>query len=200
MAYKDIMMIAFSYLLGCINTGYYYVKFAYGEDVREKGTKVTGAMNVSRIAGRKGFLITFLGDAMKGAVVVLLSRLLKLGDLSLMLCILMVIAGHIFPFQLKFQGGKGISTAFGAFLAFHPVIILYLVLLCVVLLPLIKQYTMTSLLALLLLPVILLLRSYSWQAIGFFLLYAVIINTACRGNWKNYFENKQYSSKLKIGK
>ncbi len=200
MAFRDIIMSIFSYLLGCINTGYYYVKIIYGVDVREKGTKVTGAMNVSRIAGKKGFLITFLGDAMKGGIVVLLSRLLGLEDISLMLCMLMVIVGHIFPIQLKFQGGKGISTAFGAILAFHPVIIIYLILLCAVLLPFIKQYTITSLIALFVLPIILFWLSYSRQVIGFFVLYAIMISFACKDNWKNYFVHKQYHGRLIIKK
>ncbi len=186
-----IVIIIFSYFLGCINFGYYYVRYFYKQDVRTVGTNVTGAMNVSRIAGKKGFLITFACDAIKGAIPVAICRILQLSNTIAMVCILMVIVGHIYPFQLSFQGGKGLSTAFGAYLIFNPILIIYLLLTCALLLPFVRRFTVTSLFSLVILPAELYFGYNSWVISGFFLLYTTIILYACRGNLVDFFRGKQ---------
>lgn len=199
MDFKDIAAIIVSYLIGCFNTGYYYVRLFHREDIREIGTKVTGAYNVSRIAGKKGFIITFLGDALKGALVVFLCRILKLEDPVMLLCILMVLLGHIFPFQLRFQGGRGLSTAFGAFLAFHPVVILYWLITSIICFMLIRRYTVTCLSALILLPVELFILDYPPVVILFFLLYMLTIIYACRDNLKDFLKERAYQGRRRKG-
>lgn len=188
---KGIVLLL-SYLLGCFNTGYYYIRAIYKEDVRTVGTKVTGAYNVSRVAGKRGFLITFLGDALKGGLAVLLCRLLDMNDTIILLAILSVIAGHILPIQLKFRGGKGLSTAFGAFLAYHPLWILFWILTCVILLPLVRRYTITCLFALMLLPLELFIADYSMNMILFVVIYALLILYACKDNMKEYIQSQAY--------
>lgn len=191
MGILTIVIIIFSYFLGCINFGYYYVRYFYKQDIRAVGTNVTGAMNVSRIAGKKGFLITFACDAIKGAIPVAICRILQLNNTIAMVCILMVIIGHIFPFQLSFQGGKGLSTAFGAYLLFNPMLIIYLLLTCAFLLPFVRRFTVTSLFAFILLPAELYFSYHSWVMSGFFLLYTTIILYACRDNLIDFFKRKE---------
>jgi glycerol-3-phosphate acyltransferase PlsY len=192
MIFKIIIAVLVSFCLGCFNTGYYYTKLFYKKDIREVGTNVTGAMNVSRLAGKKGFLITFLGDALKGALVVLLARSLVLGQLGIQLCILSVLLGHIFPVQLHFQGGKGMSTIFGALLAYQPVMILLLFLTCLAFYPFVRKYTITSLYAFLLFPLELFLIDYSMVVVLFSMAYAALIIYACRSNVKEYLKEKAY--------
>jgi len=187
------ILIILSYLIGCFNTGYYYVRFVYKTDVRSVGSSVTGAYNVSKIGGKMGFVITFVGDALKGTFVVLLCHLLKLEDSITMTCILMVILGHIVPFQLKFRGGKGLSTAFGALIAFHPLWIIYWIIIAILLLPLIRRYTISCLFALLLLPLAVFIENYSMKMVVFMLLYAVVISIACRDNLKDYLNTRAYN-------
>jgi len=192
MGYADILAIVLSYLLGCINTGYYYVRLMHKQDIRTIGTKVTGAYNVSRLAGKKGFIVTFLGDALKGALAVLLCCLIASTELILLLCILMVLAGHIFPFQLAFKGGKGLSTAFGAFLAFNPIIILMWLLSSIVFFPFVRKYTITVLFALMILPLELFIFDFSYRTIIFFILYAFLIVFACRSNLQEFIRERAY--------
>lgn len=192
MGYADILAIVLSYLLGCINTGYYYVRLMHKQDIRTIGTKVTGAYNVSRLAGKKGFIVTFLGDALKGALAVLLCCLIASTELILLLCILMVLAGHIFPFQLAFKGGKGLSTAFGAFLAFNPIIILMWLLSSIVFFPFVRKYTITVLFALMILPLELFIFDFSYRTIIFFILYAFLIEFACRSNLQEFIRERAY--------
>jgi len=58
---KNIIIILLCYLLGCFNTGYYYIRFAYKTDIRDIGTTAAGARNAGRVGGVKGFIITLLG-------------------------------------------------------------------------------------------------------------------------------------------
>lgn len=192
---KHYILIIVSYLLGCFNTGYYYAKLFYHKDIREVGTRVTGAMNVSLLAGRKGFAITFLGDALKGALLVLLCRALRVQDWAVLTCILMVLLGHVFPFQLKFHGGKGMSTIFGALLAYQPILILILFGTCVVLFPFIRRYTITGLTALLLLPLELFFADSSLLLICFSLTYAAVIIYACRSNVIEYIRTRAFEGR-----
>lgn len=188
MLWKTVIIIIFSYFLGCVNTGYYYMKLIYHEDIRTQGTNVTGAFNVSRRAGKKGFLITFFGDALKGAIVVLLCQLLRFSTPIIMISILLVIVGHIFPIQLSFRGGKGLSTAFGAYLVWNPLLIVYLIAIIVVLLPFIRRYTISTQIAFIILPIVLFLIGSPWQTTGFFFVYALLINFACRSNLIEFLE------------
>jgi len=197
MELMDILIIILSYLLGCFNTGYYYMRIFYKQDIRNVGTNVTGATNVSKVAGKKGFIITFLGDALKGALTVLLCRIFMLNDTITMISILMVIIGHIFPFQLKFRGGKGISTVTGAFLMYHPMLMVFLLVTCGVLLPFLRRNTVTSLFALLLLPLELFIADYPIKMIGFILIYALVIVYACRSNVKDFIDKRAYQGRAK---
>lgn len=192
MIIKTIISVLVSYGLGCFNTGYYYTRLLYKKDIREIGTKVTGAMNVSRLVGKKGFLITFLGDALKGAMVVFLARSLALPQWGILLCILSVLLGHIFPIQLHFQGGKGMSSIFGALLAYQPFMILLLFLTCLAFYPFVRRYTITSLYAFLLFPLELFLTDFSMTVVLFALVYAALIFYACRSNIKEYLKEKAY--------
>jgi glycerol-3-phosphate acyltransferase PlsY len=112
----------------------------------------------------------------------------------------MVIIGHIFPFQLKFKGGKGLSTVFGALLVFQPLWIIYLLISCIIIFPLIRRFTITSLFAFMILPLELFISDYSWQEILFTLTYTVVILYACRSNLKEYIQDKAYQKRKRRSK
>lgn len=108
-----------AYVMGCIATGYYLVKFRTGKDIRTVESGNIGARNVGRVLGKSGFFITFFGDLAKGVVAVLLARILTHNDpLAVGVAIPAVVAGHLWPAQLGFRGGKGVSTGLGAVLMF----------------------------------------------------------------------------------
>lgn len=63
----SILVAAIAYLLGCFSTGL-TVSGAKGVDIRNRGSKNTGASNVLRVMGLKSGLITFAGDFLKAAL------------------------------------------------------------------------------------------------------------------------------------
>lgn len=123
---KLFFIVLTSYLLGCLSTGYYYVKFSLGMDIRTIGSGSTGATNVSRLCGKKGFIFCFCGDLFKGMIAIGISRYWHMGTTTTAICLFLVVLGHIFPLQLKFQGGKGIAVTIGALILFDYTLLLLL--------------------------------------------------------------------------
>src|SRR5690554_6732231 len=98
-----------SYLVGNFATSYLISRFIGKIDIRQHGSGNAGATNALRVLGVKAAVITLLGDALKGAIVVALAK--HFGSIQIaMVSGLAVIIGHNFPALLKFKGGKGIAT------------------------------------------------------------------------------------------
>ena len=110
----------FSYLLGSVPTGYLLAR-SKGIDIRDVGSGNIGATNVARALGKKAAIATFAGDALKGVIPVLIAGWLDLGMEAEAAAGLIAFLGHCFSVFLKFRGGKGVATGFGACLALAPV-------------------------------------------------------------------------------
>lgn len=108
-----------AYALGCVATGYYLVRWRTGLDLRQLGSGTLGARNTGRILGPAGFLTAAGGDVAKGALAVWLVRHFTRQDPLDALALLAVVAGHIWPVQLRFRGGKGIATSIGALAVYN---------------------------------------------------------------------------------
>lgn len=111
-----------SYALGCFAAGYYLVRMRLGEDIRELGSGSVGARNVGRVLGKTGFLLTLISDFGKGSFAVWAARhfTTPVDERLVALAMISVIAGHIWPLQLRFRGGKGMATTLGALLVYDP--------------------------------------------------------------------------------
>lgn len=108
------------YLLGSISFGLIATRLGGAEDPRKVGSGNIGATNVLRTGRKDLALITLLGDGGKGAFAVAAARAL-FGEDAGLLAGGAAFVGHIFPFWLKFKGGKGVATFFGvALVAFWP--------------------------------------------------------------------------------
>ncbi len=116
-----ILVVLLAYVLGSIPIGFLIVRWLKGVDIREAGDRYTGATNVSRVAGRGAGIATAVGDVAKGALAMLLARLLPVPEIVLVLVALAVVAGHIWPASLRFRGGAGLATALGAIIVALPV-------------------------------------------------------------------------------
>ena len=109
-----------AYLIGAIPFGFLIGKMR-GVDVRTVGSKNIGATNVFRTVGKKWGLIAFACDVLKGLLPTLAARHFAAGDSSLPLCVgIACVVGHMLTPYMKFKGGKGVATAFGALLALIP--------------------------------------------------------------------------------
>lgn len=154
MSGRDIICILIAYLLGSICTGYYLVRLQTGKDVREHGSGGVGARNAGRMLGKPGFVITLLGDSIKGLLAVALARYFGLSDPAVSLVLVAVIAGHIWPAPLGFRGGRGISTALGAYLMYDYNLFILLMVITLVLMVFRRGFILSGLAAFTLLPLV----------------------------------------------
>lgn len=116
----NFVALAAAYLLGALPFGYIIVKATQGADVRAAGSGSTGATNVTRAAGLKAGLLTYVFDVLKGLAAVLLMRAVTDDPLWIGGAAVAAILGHMFPVFLGFKGGKGVATGVGAYLAIAP--------------------------------------------------------------------------------
>jgi len=112
---------AISYLAGGIPTGYLVAKQVKGIDIREHGSGNPGTANVYRTVGKGAGIVTFMVDALKGFLPVVLASHYFPGDDGVMvLCGALAIVGHVWTIFLRFKGGKAVATSAGVFLALAP--------------------------------------------------------------------------------
>lgn len=113
-------LIVIAYLLGSIPFGLLLTRYAGLGDIRNIGSGNIGATNVLRTGNKKLAALTLLCDALKGAAPVLLAYN---QDPSLIYIVgITAVFGHVFPIWLRFQGGKGVATALGVYLAINPLL------------------------------------------------------------------------------
>lgn len=109
------LTVALSYLLGSIPFGLVLTRFAGLGDIRKIGSGSIGATNVLRTGNRVLAALTMVLDSGKGAAAALIAYGVA-PDLA-SLAALATVLGHLFPVWLRFQGGKGVATTFGVYLA-----------------------------------------------------------------------------------
>jgi len=114
-------LLALSYLLGATPTSYWIGRAFHGLDLREHGSGNLGATNAFRVLGPTWALPVVAIDLAKGFLPVLFFPDLVGADLGWTIAFgAAAIVGHIFSLWVGFEGGKGIATSAGVFLALAP--------------------------------------------------------------------------------
>lgn len=176
------LILISAYALGCFTTGYYLVRVMVGRDVREIGSGNVGARNVGRFLGKTGFAVTLLGDIGKGMFVVWAARHFTQDGWLVALTLVAVTAGHIWPVQLMFRGGKGIATSLGAILVYDPRLALAFILLFLVIFAILRRTTLPGLLAFALLPAVCLYDRENVPRATIVSILAILVMVAHRKN------------------
>jgi glycerol-3-phosphate acyltransferase PlsY len=109
--------LAFGYLLGSIPFGVIFTRLSGGGDIRKIGSGNIGATNVLRTGNRWAAAATLLCDAAKGFIAFWIMLPMPHFWYSAPIAGLGAILGHLFPFWLRFKGGKGMATFFGILFA-----------------------------------------------------------------------------------
>ena len=151
---KLLFFIIIAYFLGSLPSGVWIGKIAKNMDIRNYGSKNSGATNAYRILGVKyGFMVLF-ADAFKGFLAVALASAGGLSPNALSIVALVVILGHSLSFFLAFKGGKGVATSLGVFLFLEPKVTFLLILIFVVVVFISRYISLGSIVAAGLLPIL----------------------------------------------
>ena len=112
-----VFCILAGYLAGAVNFAWLLAK-KRGFDIRTKGSGNAGTTNAGRTMGSGVAAVVFLCDALKSALMVWLAGFLFHSSPSIQTVTMAAcVAGHLYPFYLEFQGGKGIAVLLGSALA-----------------------------------------------------------------------------------
>lgn len=119
-----------AYLIGSISFAVIFTKYFSKTDVREHGSGNAGTTNVLRVAGKTAGILTFLCDAIKGAVAALVGLFVYRyvfpnSEVMVMygkyICSVACMLGHAFPIWFGFKGGKCAATSVGIFAVCCPI-------------------------------------------------------------------------------
>ncbi len=108
---KYILIVIIGYLFGASNMAWILAKIK-GVNLRDGGSGNLGASNATILIGKGAGLLTFLHDAGKVIIAAFVCSLFHVEHAGLIAAVTGVL-GHIFPFYLKFRGGKGFASFIG---------------------------------------------------------------------------------------
>ncbi|MBF9014333.1 glycerol-3-phosphate 1-O-acyltransferase PlsY [Oceanispirochaeta sp. M2] len=120
------------YLIGSIPVSLIAGKISRGVDIREIGSGNAGATNSYRELGLITGIIVLLFDVLKALIPLLFIKLyleknnipseLVQRELLMVICLSLVITGHVFPVFAKFKGGKAVASGAGGITAVIPIL------------------------------------------------------------------------------
>jgi glycerol-3-phosphate acyltransferase PlsY len=114
MSFQVLLSLLIGYLFGCIQSAYLLGKWVGKIDIRDHGSGNAGASNITSTLGLKFGLVVGLVDILKGFFAVKVVMWIYPNNPNIAYFAgLMAIIGHMFPFYMKFRGGKGVATLVG---------------------------------------------------------------------------------------
>ena len=159
-----LLLLLLSFITGSFPTSIILGKLVKGIDIREHGSGNAGGTNVFRVLGWKPALVVVIIDIFKGwlPTAIYATILLKgqsIADVGVIqiLCGFAAVLGHTYTIFAGFRGGKGIGTLAGMLIALFPIAFPLCLLAFVITLILTGYVSLSSIMATIALPIILLI-------------------------------------------
>lgn len=161
-----IIALLIGYGLGMIQTAYIVGRLS-GIDIRDHGSKSAGFTNTNRVLGFKKGAIVFIIDVLKAVAAFLIARFIFSDyDVAGLYGAIGAVLGHVFPFYLKFKGGKGISCSLGLIIMLDWRIMLIAFIIGIIAVAATRFISVASLLITLLVPVLGIVFGLTWEVVG----------------------------------
>ena len=114
---RIVAAAAIGYFIGSISPAYLLGRLLKGIDIRTVNYRNAGTRNVKKTLGLWPAVVTAFIDTTKGVASMLVATaLLEVNGYGLIAPAMFSVIGHIFPFYLRFRGGRGVATAVGIFI------------------------------------------------------------------------------------
>lgn len=149
-----ILFIIIAYFCGSIPSGVWLGRKIKGIDIREHGSKNSGATNAYRVLGAKYGIMVLILDALKGYIPLLIAHKFGISGGELVFLGLVAILGHTFSCFLNFNGGKGVATSLGVFLYLIPNVVGILVITFILVVYMSRYISLGSIICSILLPIL----------------------------------------------
>ena len=170
-----LIVIIVLYLIGAISPAVLITQKVLGIDIREVNSKSAGTSNAVITLGLKYGTLVGVLDILKGAVPVLILRLIfPDNDIIWFVGGLSAVVGHIYPIHLGFHGGKGTATFGGLLFAVAPVYALGLLIIFAILTVALDYIAVSTLLVIIVVPIAMYFQHYSYISIVLVSLYVIL--------------------------
>jgi len=114
--------LGLGYLIGSIPFGVIFTRLSGAGDIRQIGSGNIGATNVLRTGNRWAAAATLICDAGKGFLAFWIMLRAPHFWYSAPIAGFGAMLGHLFPFWIRFRGGKGVATFLGIMFAMSWVV------------------------------------------------------------------------------
>jgi len=124
---NSLLFILLAYLIGSFPSGLIIGKTFYKIDIREHGSGNLGGSNAMRVLGKKGGLVVYILDILKGSLAVFVAmHFYDFHAIHPLIVAIFALIGHLYPVFAGFKGGKAVATSAGIVLVYAPLIFLLL--------------------------------------------------------------------------
>jgi len=195
----NFIFIILFYFIGSIPFALILPKLFGLGDIRNIGSGNVGATNVLRTGNKYLAFGVLCLDVLKGLIpfILLNSFFDNIGLLHTILLCHFAILGHIFPFWLKFKGGKGVATYIGFLFGINLFLGLSFIAVWMVIALISRYSSLSSIVASLIAPIYFFINHNNY--ISIFLLYlSLIIILKHRENIKRLINRTE--NKIKLSK
>ena len=195
----NFIFIIFFYFIGSIPFALILPKLFGLGDIRNIGSGNVGATNVLRTGNKYLAFGVLCLDILKGLIpfILLNSFFDNIGLFQTLLLCHFAILGHIFPFWLKFKGGKGVATYIGFLFGINLFLGLSFIAVWMVIALISRYSSLSSIVASLIAPIYFFINHNNY--ISIFLLYlSLIIILKHRENIKRLINRTE--NKIKLSK
>lgn len=173
-----IWTVVLGYLLGCLSPAAFFSRVT-NHDLKSEGTGNLGASNTFLVLGKGYGVLVMVFDVAKSFIAVKLAKLLfprfvLAGLVAGGACI----AGHNYPFYLKFRGGKGLAAFGGLILAVDPLLCMVLFVVAISCMFLFNHTVAAPLSGAILFPVLYGFRSFDMAEMAVLIIISLLIVVA----------------------
>lgn len=190
-----LWIILGSYFLGSLPSGLWIGKWHSGIDLREHGSRNTGATNAYRTLGRWPALAVFVCDAGKGMLGVYLGQVLAGNELGAVVGGIAAMCGHNWSLFLNFKGGRGVATGLGVIALLSPKTTLIVFVVWAVIVYVTRYVSLGSIVAAALVPILMWFFGDSREVLLFGLAAAVFVIVRHRPNIERLMRGEELKIK-----
>lgn len=149
-----------AYALGSLNWAVIISHVKHHDDIRKYGSGNAGMTNMLRTYGKTDAALTFLGDALKTALAIVIGMLLAgavHGGNYVGGCF--AILGHVFPCYYGFKGGKGVVASAVTILMLDPLVFAIIIAIFIVIVAISRYISLGSVICAMLYPLLVYMHS-----------------------------------------
>lgn len=194
------LAIIMGYILGCSHMAYYISKIK-NINIKENGSKNYGASNTLLLVGKKEALLVLIHDFLKSFLAVKIASILFPELLYIdILAGLAAVLGHIFPFYLKFNGGKGFASYIGLIFALDYKIGIITIIMIILVSLLSDKIVVGTFCTVIISPILIAISINDFKIIPIMYVVSIIIFIKHKENIKNIINKKEPSLKKALFK